>query len=119
MSLFLQDAAFDIGHECGEWHNASQDPPNEDGSESPIRYFLRGVDGGPRTEVFPSQDRLDEISTRAKSLETTHNSQAYKAKRREAYTKLNQDELRYDDEINGTTTWIDAIKAIKKEYPKP
>ena len=33
--------------------------------------------------------------------------------------ELNQDEMRYDDLINGTTTWQDAITAIKLEYPKP
>jgi hypothetical protein len=31
---------------------------------------------------------------------------------------LRQFELQYDDEINGTTTWKDAIEEIKKKYPK-
>jgi len=35
------------------------------------------------------------------------------------YSRLNQDEMRYDDLINGTTTWPDAIEAIKIQYPKP
>lgn len=39
--------------------------------------------------------------------------------RAEAYSKLNQDEMRFDDEINGTTTWIDTIKEIKERFPKP
>jgi len=39
--------------------------------------------------------------------------------RRLAYSKLNQDELRFDDLINGTTTWKDAILAIKAMFPKP
>ena len=34
------------------------------------------------------------------------------------YGKLNQDEMRFDDSINGTTTWVDTIKAIKIKYPK-
>ena len=34
------------------------------------------------------------------------------------YQRLNQDDMRSDDEINGTTTWIDAIKAIKAKWPK-
>jgi len=34
------------------------------------------------------------------------------------YARLNQDEMRYDDLINGTTTWQDAIGAIKKRHPK-
>lgn len=39
--------------------------------------------------------------------------------RKYKYDELNQDEMRYDDLINGTTTWQDAITAIKLEYPKP
>ena len=38
--------------------------------------------------------------------------------RKYKYDELNQDEMRYDDLINGTTTWQDAITAIKLEYPK-
>ena len=30
-----------------------------------------------------------------------------------------QDEMRYDDTKNSTTTWVDAIDAIKAEFPKP
>ena len=40
-------------------------------------------------------------------------------KRVAAYQELNQDEMRYDDLVNNTTTWVDAIKAIKAKYPKP
>ena len=40
-------------------------------------------------------------------------------KRRKEYDQLNQDEMRYDDTKNSTTTWVDAIDAIKTKYPKP
>jgi len=40
-------------------------------------------------------------------------------KRVSAYQELNQDEMRFDDLQNSTTTWVDAIKAIKAKYPKP
>ena len=39
--------------------------------------------------------------------------------RKSEYVKLNQDEMRFDDEVNGTTTWIDTIKKIKERFPKP
>jgi hypothetical protein len=32
---------------------------------------------------------------------------------------LNQDEMRYDDVKNTTTTWVDAIDTIKAAHPKP
>ncbi|WP_294963817.1 hypothetical protein [Sulfurimonas sp.] len=43
----------------------------------------------------------------------------YQRDRQKEYSKLNQDELRFDDEVNGTTIWIDTIKSIKQKYPKP
>ena len=42
----------------------------------------------------------------------------YKGLRKEKYDLLNQDEMRYDDVKNSTTTWIDAIDAIKLQFPK-
>jgi hypothetical protein len=35
------------------------------------------------------------------------------------YSKLNQFAMQFDDSVNGTTTWIDAINEIKAKYPKP
>jgi hypothetical protein len=43
---------------------------------------------------------------------------AYQELRKNEYNKLNQDEMRFDYLINGTTTWVDSIKAIKDKYPK-
>ena len=45
---------------------------------------------------------------------------SYAYKRRQKYQGLgSQEEMRYDDLINSTTTWQDAIAAIKAEIPKP
>tara|TARA_B110000858_G_scaffold19356_1_gene19418 strand:+ start:970 stop:1155 length:186 start_codon:yes stop_codon:yes gene_type:complete len=43
----------------------------------------------------------------------------YSRDRKEKYDQLNQDEMRYDDQVNSTTTWVDAIAAIKAAHPKP
>jgi hypothetical protein len=43
----------------------------------------------------------------------------YDEKRKSEYLRLDQFEMQYDDEVNGTTTWKDAIAAIKTKYPKP
>ena len=45
-------------------------------------------------------------------------SQEYARNRKAEYEALNQFEMQYDDEVNGTTTWKDAITAIRKKYPK-
>ena len=43
----------------------------------------------------------------------------YSRLRKAKYDLLNQDEMRYDDVKNSTTTWVDAIDAIKAAHPKP
>ena len=47
-----------------------------------------------------------------------HDSQEYLRKRKAEYDALNQFEMQYDDEVNGTTTRKDSITAIRKKYPK-
>jgi len=38
----------------------------------------------------------------------------------DAYPSLqDQVDMQYWDAINGTTTWLDAIKAVKDAHPKP
>jgi len=39
--------------------------------------------------------------------------------RQEEYAKLNQFEMQFDDQRDSTTTWVDAIDAIKVAIPKP
>ena len=47
-----------------------------------------------------------------------YDSQAYSRQRQAAYAALNQFEMQFDDAANSTTTWVDAINAIKQEFPK-
>jgi len=42
----------------------------------------------------------------------------YADRRRAKYEALNQFEMQFDDQAKGTTTWVDAINAIKQEFPK-
>jgi|TARA_B110000971_G_scaffold221701_1_gene269995 hypothetical protein len=51
-------------------------------------------------------------------LQAVYDSLEYARLRKAKYDLLNQDEMRYDDLINATTTWQDAIAAIKLEFPK-
>ena len=52
-------------------------------------------------------------------LQAAYDAQAYARSRKVEYDKLNQDEMRFDDLVNSTTTWHDAIAAIKVAIPKP
>ena len=44
---------------------------------------------------------------------------AYKSERLAEYAKLNQYEMMFDDQRDSTTTWVDAVNAIKAQFPKP
>ena len=60
-----------------------------------------------------------EISAEVIRLQGVYDGQAYARLRKAKYDLLNQDEMRYDDTKNSTTTWVDAIDAIKVAHPKP
>ena len=64
---------------------------------------------------------LDEsaITAEVTRLQGVYDGQAYARTRKAKYDLLNQDEMRYDDTKNSTTTWVDAIDAIKVAHPKP
>jgi len=52
------------------------------------------------------------------AIQAARASTAYSGLRAVAYSLLNQDEMRFDDLVNGTTTWVDAINQIKLDHPK-
>ena len=66
--------------------------------------------------VVINQSLVDAEVTR---LQAVYDSQLYARTRKAKYDLLNQDEMRYDDLVNNTTTWRDGIAAIKVAHPKP
>ena len=60
-----------------------------------------------------------EIANEVTRLQAVYDSQLYARTRKAKYDLLNQDEMRYDDLVNNTTTWRDGIAAIKAAHPKP
>jgi hypothetical protein len=67
-------------------------------------------------QTEPTQSEIDAEVIR---LQAVYDSQEYARNRKAKYDLLNQDEMRYDDVKNSTTTWVDAIDAIKAAHPKP
>ena len=61
----------------------------------------------------------EDIETELKKLQDTYVAQEYARNRKAEYDALNQFEMQYDDEVNGTTTWSDHIAEVKALYPKP
>ena len=66
-------------------------------------------------QTEPTQAEIDAEVVR---LQEEYDAQEYARNRKKEYDALNQLEMQFDDKEDGTTTWEDAIKAIKKKYPK-
>ena len=63
---------------------------------------------------------LDEalITAEVTKLQAEYDSLAYARSRKQEYDKLNQWEMQFDDQRDGTTTWVDSINEIKSQFPK-
>ena len=82
------------------------------------------INGATEDEILwknydPSEEELAAIEAKKNELKTAYDNLAYSRLRKMEYDKLNQYEMMYNDQVNGTTTWQDAIEAIKAKYPKP
>ena len=60
-----------------------------------------------------------DITTEQERLQAAYDALEYSRLRKAKYDLRNQDEMRYDDLVNNTTTWRDGIAAIKAAHPKP
>lgn len=61
-----------------------------------------------------------EIDAEIARLDAAYAAQAYARDRAAAYPSIaDQLDMQYWDGVNGTTTWADAIAAVKAAHPKP
>ena len=60
-----------------------------------------------------------DMTSDEKKIKDANDATAYQRARKMKYDQLNQYELMYDDKVNSTDTWGEAIEAIKKAHPKP
>ena len=66
-------------------------------------------------EGVPTKAEIEEEQTRLQAIE---DSQSYARNRKAEYDQLNQFEMQFDDDRDGTTTWVDTINEIKGRHPK-
>jgi hypothetical protein len=64
------------------------------------------------------QPSEEDINTADTVWQTEYDSLAYARSRKQEYDKLNQWEMQFDDNRDGTTTWVDSINEIKERFPK-
>ena len=68
--------------------------------------WLSGTTPISKTDI---ETKSNEIATRDAHIEPRQN----------AYPSIQEQlDMQYKDAVNGTTTWKDAIQAVKDEYPK-
>ena len=65
----------------------------------------------------PSQDI---VNTEVERVQAEYTNAQYQRDRAEAYPSLaDQADMQFHDAVDGTTTWKDAIQAVKDANPKP
>lgn len=82
------------------------------------QWVLRG-DELEWLDTEQTQPTTAQLLAEVMRLQAAYDAAAYARSRKVEYDKLNQDEMRFDDLVNTTTTWHDAIAAIKVAIPKP
>ena len=71
-------------------------------------------------ETNPDKKPTDgELAVAWAEIEANQKATKYQRDRKAEYNKLNQFEMQFDDQRDGTTTWVDTINEIKARYPKP
>jgi hypothetical protein len=79
-------------------------------------------------EDYSSLEWLDQVQTKPTEaeinaeiarLQAEYDAKEYQRKRVTEYPSLQEQlDMQYWDSVNGTTTWQDAINAVKAKYPK-
>ena len=64
------------------------------------------------------QPSVADIEAANVEWQTAYDAQDYARKRKAEYDQLNQFEMMFDDDRDGTTTWVDTINEIKGRHPK-
>ena len=80
----------------------------DDGSGAYIKEWLSS----------DSQPTVSEIEAAEVVWQTNWTAQEYARNRKAEYKQLNQFEMIFDDDRDGTTTWVDKINEIKGRHPK-
>jgi hypothetical protein len=76
----------------------------------------------PSTDIYISgtlatSEQMTAITAKATELETEWNTNQYQRDRQ--YPSIgDQLDMQYHDELNGTTTWKDAVAKVKSDNPK-
>ena len=101
----------------GSWWGFYKDADYSTGIPAPHTYdnLLMHAVGGV-TYDKPTEDYLD---TELAKMQAAWDAEAYGRSREKEYPEIGEQlDMIYHDQVNSTTTFKDAIKAVKDKYPK-
>ena len=93
-------------------------PTNEAEYKNSVK-FVSGSSNG--TAIFSDTQAYSwsEVSAELTALQTAYDNNKYQRDRAEEYPSWQEQmDMQYHDTVNSTTTWNDAIKAVKDKFPK-
>jgi len=71
-------------------------------------------------EGFNNLPTEEQIQAKLTELQAEYDANQYQRDRALQYPSIqDQLDMQYHDQVNGTTTWKDAIAKVKSDHPKP
>jgi len=75
--------------------------------------------GNTENDIVALDNNNNEVTINWSQVNNYLNSNQYKTDRERAYPSLQEQfDMMYHDQVNGTTTWKDAITKVKTDNPK-
>ncbi len=83
--------------------------------------FVSGADANGTAIFYDTKPYTwSEVSAEKALLQTEYDNNQYQRDRASAYPSIqDQLDMQYHDAVDGTTTWKDAVAAVKSAHPKP
>jgi hypothetical protein len=82
-----------------------------------VGYSYENLDWLDEVQAKPTEAEINAEITR---LQAEYDAKQYQRDRADKYPSIQEQlDMQYWDSVNGTTTWADAIAAVKQEFPKP
>ena len=119
MTINISEAVQSLNTKSGNNHEyvMTGTPTNEAEYKAQVQ-FISGADAN-GTAIFSDTQAYSwsEVSAEQSSLQTAYDANKYQRDR--IYPSWQEQmDMQYHDTVNSTTTWIDAIKAVKDKFPK-
>jgi hypothetical protein len=116
---------YNCGNRVIEYNEEGKGRPvlGEDGKPITVpRYIIvNGTDDMDKAEVKVTIDKyIADYPAYAEAKQAEYDAQQYARTRAKKYPSWQEQmDMQYHDAVDGTTTWQDAVKAVKDAHPKP